>query len=303
MNTNVRVNTPTNAEDTSGLLPILYPNFRPGVLALEHIRQNDLLQGLKHCGAVLLRGFDSEIGSFSGLVERVSTRVSLDPARTFTGRVAQKVDAGTDAVGLHLENGNSPFNSDYAWFFCEEAPRLGSRTTVCDGTRVWKALPQVTRERFLKSPIEYSRRVPEERWKILVMHALKYSSMEIVTFSDLESLCAGSETELILHEDESISYRYRTPAMAVTANGDMTFANSILGPSYNYEKPVIRFCDNGEIIDRDLLRQLSVVMESVTQDVPWEDGDILLIDNRRTMHGRRRIEDIRRTIYNALSDF
>ena len=44
-------------------------------------------------------------------------------------------------------------------------------------------------------------------------------------------------------------------------------------------------------------------MESVTEEVPWQDGDILLVDNCRTMHGRRRIEDTRRTIYNALSDF
>lgn len=296
---------PVRRQDPDNLmsLNIVTPGFRLGAGHLSDLSRDDLRKGLNNGGALLLRDFDTSVAEFSALVERVSDRVSLDPARTFNGRVAQKVDAGTDAVGLHLENGNSPFNSSYAWFFCEEAPRQGSRTTVCDGTRVWRALPQSTRLRFMQSPIEYSRRVSEERWKTLVMHTLRCHSQDEVSFSDLEALCAGTDTGLIHHDNGDISYIYRTAAVYVTDGGDIAFANSILGPSYNYETPVIRFSDNGEEIDRGLRRQLQVVMESVTEEVPWQDGDILLVDNCRTMHGRRRIEDTRRTIYNALSDF
>lgn len=38
-----------------------------------------------------------------------------------------------------------------------------------------------------------------------------------------------------------------------------------------------------------MIERLTQLCETYTQDVAWQDGDVLVIDNKRIMHGRREI--------------
>ncbi|WP_434041193.1 MULTISPECIES: TauD/TfdA family dioxygenase [Sorangium] len=270
---------------------------------LDVLDRSIAMEMLADAGFLLLRGFDASLREFSRLVRRMSARITLDPARSLHGGVAQKVDAGLDAVGLHCENGNSPFMPHLCWFFCEKAASVGSETTVCDGYRVWDALAPAAQRAFLDRDIVYSRRVEAAKWKGFVYHALQgKKAIEDITVDDLLSLAEGRPGTVIRPcDDGAIYYEFQVPAARETLFSDrIAFANSILGPSYNYEKPRITFADR-EAIPPSLLGEVVRVTEAVTMDVAWQDGDVLLIDNTRVMHGRRAILDPRRTIYNALS--
>lgn len=272
--------------------------------SLDSLNKDTLLETLADAGYLLLRGFRTDLGGFSRFVQRMSCRVSLDPARKFHGgEVAQKVDAGFDALGLHCENGNTPFQPDLCWFFCEKAAREGSQTTVCDGYRVWEALSPSTRERFLAEPIQYSRHVDTPRWKSFVFHSLQgRKPMEQLEIGDLVELVRDRDsTTLELNPDGSIAYFFRVPAAHRTLFSErLAFANSILGPSVHYEKPRISFASGAPIPD-EVLAEVSRVTEALTEELDWRDGDVALIDNSRVMHGRRAILDPSRSIYNALS--
>jgi alpha-ketoglutarate-dependent taurine dioxygenase len=277
---------------------------------LDAITPALLAEQLKTSGYVVLRGFEVDLHGFSAFVKQHSKRLSLDPARVFhdaQGKpVAQKVDAGVDAVGLHCENGNSPFWPDLCWFYCEKPPAKGSQTTVCDGVGVFDELSEPARHALLARDIIYSRRVPEHLWKTYVRHGGGSPAGESTQamFDALLALMndAGS-AELTLHDDASITYRFRTPAIlrksAFNPNYH-AFANSIFGPSYNYERPLITF-DDGSPLGQTLMDELERVCDRHTRNINWQKNDIVVIDNRRVMHGRRAIEDTHRTIYNALS--
>ncbi len=216
------------------------------------------------------------------------------------------MDAGTDAVGLHCENGNSPFWPDLCWFYCETPPAKGSQTTVCDGVAVYDDLSESARHALLSRDIVYTRRVPERLWKTYVQHgggASAGDSTEAM-FDALRSLMndAGS-AEIFLHDDASITYRFRTPAILRKSAFNPSyraFASSIFGPSYNYERPLITFHD-GSPLGQALMDELARVSDRHTRNIDWQRNDIVGIDNRRVMHGRRAIKDTNRTIYNALS--
>jgi alpha-ketoglutarate-dependent taurine dioxygenase len=272
---------------------------------LDALNKDDILGQLKETGFILFRGFGAHIEAFSTLVQRLSTRVTLDPARAFNGqgKVAQKVDAGTDAVGLHCENGNSPFQPHLCWFFCEKAATAGSQTTVCDGIEVWNALSEEARNAFYAQPVVYSRNVEETKWKVFAQHLIGHSKpLAQITLQDLlDQMDDPENTTIAANPDGSIHYAYRVGAVHTTQFSDrLAFANSILGPSYNYEKPRITFAD-GSPLPEALLREIAEVTEAKTQNIEWQAGDIALIDNTRTMHGRRAILDADRVIYNALS--
>ncbi|GGJ51413.1 TauD/TfdA family dioxygenase [Streptomyces brasiliensis] len=274
-----------------------------GAAALAGIDSAQLLELLGQAGFLLLRGFDTDMTAFTALVQHTSTSTTLDPARDFYSEVAQKVDAGFDEVGLHTENGNSPFRSHLAWFFCEKAASSGSQTTVCDGYRVWDALSPAAREAFTAQDIVYSRYVAEPQWRGMAHHLLGRSKpADQIEVSELLALTSTLEgTEIVPEADGGIRYAYTTPAAGTTVFGDRpSFANSILGPSFNYEKPKITFADGTEF-PPGLLAEVEAVTAALTENLDWQDGDVAVIDNTRVMHGRRAITDPDRTIYNALS--
>ncbi|MFE6165231.1 TauD/TfdA family dioxygenase [Streptomyces sp. NPDC056486] len=258
---------------------------------------------LADSGHLLIRGFAPNIDEFNELVRRYSSRTTLDPARTFHGDAAQKVDSGHDPIGLHLENGATPFAPDLLWFHCLKAAKSGSETTVCDGFRVWDALSERAKKVFTDQPVKYSRNVPQAMWQRLAAHlsggALHPGQMTVGSLYALAN--DGADVTFTEGPDGSLTYEYTAHAAHPTRRSTRTaWANSLLGPSFNYEAPDIRFADGSEIPD-DVIVEYTEAAEKVTEEVQWEDGDIVLIDNTRVMHGRRAITDPDRAILNAQS--
>lgn len=255
-------------------------------------------------GVVLFRGCMRGTEEFSQFVTTHSSRLSLDPARTMVAGAAQLVDAGVDAVGLHCENGNSPFWPDIAWFYCAEAPRKGSQTTICDGEVVLARLSDRCRTFFEKNDIRYSRTVPGPKWRRLVCHYTPgLDDPALVVIDDLLRIVAGDAGTTISYnpETDEIGYSFVTSAIQQSSFSDRSaFANSVLGPSFNYEKPIIDTA-SGTPIPEALLSEIESVTARATRPVGWQDHDMVMIDNRRVMHGREAICDTRRSIYNALS--
>ncbi|MGH8438067.1 MAG: TauD/TfdA family dioxygenase [Pseudomonas sp.] len=207
-------------------------------------------------------------------------------------------------MGLHCENGNAPIWPDLSWFYCQKAPLTGSQTTLCDGQLVLKDFSQRLVDKFSNQKIRYRRSVPGDKWRRIVCHYNPtINHVDDVKFSDLESI-VGLEpgTTVTYHEEsDSVSYIFVVSAIQRSPfNDKKAFANSILGPSFNYESPVIDFAD-GEAFDATLLKEIEDVTSRHTHIVGWQDGDVVMIDNRRVMHGRERVLDPDRKIFNALS--
>lgn len=264
----------------------------------------DLVELLAEHGCVVLRGFDTDPERFSTLVRSVSSRITIDPARRFAGGdVAQKIEAGLVPQGLHVENGATPWVPDLVWFYCERPATVGSQTTVCDGSAVWERLSGRTRSRFLDQRISFARAMPEERWTSLVWRLLDGRRPRgEVTFDDLLEVTDDAvDVKYQLLPDGAVHYTYFVHAARPTLlGGDVAFANSILTPSVNYEPPVIEF-EDGTPLDAMLMREILEATALETDDVDWEAGDVALVDNSRMMHGRRKIRDVHRSLFNAQS--
>lgn len=272
-------------------------------LSLSDFSIDEVMNLCESSGVVLFRGFETCIDQFSNFVQKNSSRVTLDPARSFHADNAQKVDAGTDPVGLHCENGNAPKLPHFIWFYCKKAASSGSQTTYCDGRGVWDRLSDNTKSIFSQQKIKYSRTVPEQLWKNYLAYELpNISSPEEVEISHLTELSGQVPGQsFILNDDMSVHYEFTVGAAHETIfSEDLVFANSILGPSFNYEKPQITL-EDGTPIPEDILAEIQLITSQETQEIDWQDGDVVMIDNTRFMHGRRAIEDPVREIYAALS--
>ena len=248
-------------------------------------------QILAKSGWVLLRGFPLNLTSFSQIIKLLCRQLTFDPAREYSNNSTQKVNSGTSAIGLHIENGNTPLPPDLVAFYSEKSANIGSQTTVCDGVEVYQNMSDELKALF-EHPITVSRTLPSKLWRQYVadQHPA-ISSIDEVNEGHLDDLNAlAPNQKAILNCDDSLTYRLAiNPCIKGAFSEEIAFANAILGPSFNYEKPTVTL-STGEEITETLKQELTLLAERFTHEISWQDNDLVLIDNKRVMHGRRAIE-------------
>ncbi|MEW6999629.1 TauD/TfdA family dioxygenase [Colwelliaceae bacterium BS250] len=250
---------------------------------------NDIKYQLADKGWVLLRGYPVDIEIFSDLLQQLCSHLTFDPARQSVTEANPKIDAGTCPVGLHIENGNTPLPPDIVGLYSGKSAILGSQTTLCDGVALWQSMPEKLQALF-SQPITVRRTLPSHIWKRYVANAPAITDVNTVSEFDLEVfLGAAPGHKGQLNSDGDLDYQLTiNPVTSDNLSEQKAFANAILGPSFNYENPTYTFADGSAVTD-DLISQLTLLAEQVTGDLKWQDGDVVIIDNKRVMHGRRRI--------------
>lgn len=276
----------TSLETTNTLVATIQNNSLENNHIIDQVNN-----GLIEQGWILLRGFDSSMESFSTLMDSLCSRLTFDPAREYGSKTSQKVNAGTDAVGLHIENGNTPFPPDVVAFYSKKSAAYGSQTTLCDGHQIFNKLSSELRS-LLSQKMTVSRRLPEKVWKqYLVNEVDALKSIYQVTEEDLQEMIAKNDSSNKSYLDKNMvlhSCLEVTPIIESCYSSLKAFANTILGPSFNYETPVFTL-SNGKQISKQMCSELKILCEQHTHEIQWMDGDIVVIDNTRVMHGRREI--------------
>lgn len=245
---------------------------------------------LASSGWMLIEKTSLDLQGFSAFFQSLCDVLTFDPARQFASNVAQTVDAGTAAVGLHIENGNTPMPPDVVAFFSMRSASSGAQTTVCDGAVVYQALPEPLKNR-LAQPYFMTRHLPKKIWQRYVATANAIADPSSVTIQQLDDFIrANPNQSCVMQSDGGILYRLRIPAIrADNFAGIPAYANALLGPSYNYEPPEYHAHD-GTPLETALFEDLAAICEEHTQEIAWQDGDVTVIDNKRCLHGRRAIE-------------
>lgn len=258
-------------------------------------KTSDILTALKTHGWMLLRGHHYDVDTFSQLMSQLCQTLTYDPARQNITSEAQKVDAGAHAIGLHIENGNTPMPPDVIAFFSELSAKKGSQTTICDGYAVYQALSPELKATF-SQPMRISRYLPQAIWQNYVATATgRTDAADQISLDDLDKFIAATTSKTLTHHvepqtDGGVRYVLQVPAIREdNLSGQFAFANTLLGPSFNYEKPKFTLA-NSQSVDDELITKLTRICEVHTQEIAWQNGDVVILDNKRIMHGRRQID-------------
>ena len=270
-------------------------NIEQSIFDLEQSRSypasshTEIKNTLREQGWILLRHEHYDVQRFSELMTTLCQKLTYDPARENITQQSQKVDAGTQAVGLHIENGTTPLPPDIIAFFSEVSASQGSQTTVCDGHAVYNSLSEPLKQKFA-APMTISRYLPKQIWQKYVATALNIAEADNVTWEDLNKFIQMIPGQAISPAHEGgVEYHLQMNMIRHdNLKGVPAFANTILGPSYNYQKTKFTFADGREI-SQELIAELAELCEQHTQEIDWQDGDVAIIDNKRLMHGRREI--------------
>lgn len=264
-----------------------------GRTSLRDLPLEPVVDVFRESGALLFRGFGPEPGDFAAFTDRFSSstlgrlHMAQNRREVADDKGTSTVNLGMRHVGPHAELGYSPQRPDLLWFSCVRPSADGGQTTLFDGIKVWERLPDPLREKFATTDLLYSFEASgQEDWPL-------FTGVPADRARTLELLAAERGVSCTVGGEETIDINYRVPAAGPSRfQGLPAFSNSIV-PNLTGG---VSFADGTPLRSSDGLSILRVCDDLMTP-VDWQEGDILVIDNSRMMHGRLPFSDPSREIH------
>lgn len=223
-----------------------------------------------------------------------------------TERVFTANEAPADVnICLHHEMAQTPIYPSRLFFFCEKAAEQGGATPLCRSDvlfqRMTDELPQFAADCREKGLL-YSHVMPAADDAASGMGRSWKSTWKAETQEEAEARMKelGYSWEWL----DNGCLKVTTPQLQAVrdlGNGKTSFFNQLIAAfhgwkdSRNDPSKSITFGD-GTPLDPATMDRVIEMAEDITFDVPWQTGDVALVDNYVTMHGRRTFEGTRRVL-------
>lgn len=287
-------------------LPLLLEPLTSGVDLFGWVeRRRDILVGHLHKhGGLLFRGFG--IDTWEKL-ERFIKACTDEPMLDYTYRstprsqVQNKVYTSTEyppdqTIMMHNEASYTNTWPGKIWFCCAKAAATGGETPIADSRRVYASMPKDIRNLFTSKKVLYVRNYGP----------LDLPWQEVFGTGDKEAVMAYCRANGLDYEwvgDDGL--RTRQICQAVTRHpitGEMVWFNQAHLFHSSALEPGIRnilreereeeafprnaFFGDGSQIGDEIIARIHDVFRQHTIATPWQNGDVLFLDNVLTAHGR-----------------
>lgn len=266
-------------------------------------------------GAVLLRGFVGVTAESFEATVRAACGDPLEYVERSSPRhaVHKNVYTSTDHPArerIHLHNEQS---YNVVWplricFCCLVAPGAGGATPLADCRRVYERVPADIRQRFAdRGGYRYVRNFGQGAG-LTWQEAFQTSDP-----AEVDRYGAANDIEVQWLPDGGLRTSQRRPAAAQhPRTGEWTWFNHItffhvstlgeamaealLGAFGAEALPNNTYYGDGTEIESDVMETLRAAYAAEIVEFPWQQGDVLLVDNMVTAHGRAPFEPPRQIV-------
>ena len=204
-------------------------------------------------------------------------------------------------VQLHTEYSYSNIWPDQIHFCCVTPAATGGETTVADTSLVLKKLNSKISKEFEEKGITYIRNHHGgggfgPSW----MEAFETKDKDF-----LEAYCKKNDIQVEWMSDGSLRVSQNRPAFRVHPKtgeklwfnqvdqfypaiyGDEIYQTLLMMVGNDKTRlPMYATYGDGSPIPQDYIEEIIAILDEITIPVPWETGDILMVDNMTAMHGR-----------------
>ena len=276
-------------------------------------------QASRH-GAVLFRGFplagaqdfDRFVAAFDlpnfAYEDSLSNAVRvIKTPRVFTANEAPP----SVTIFLHHEMAQTPLYPAKLFFFCEEAAESGGATPLCRSDVLWERLrsecPGFAHDCETRG-LKYSNVMPAENDPTSGMGRSWQSTLRASTREEAEARLSALGYSWTWLPDGCL--RATTPVLPAVRNlddGRTSFFNQLIAAfqgwrdERNDPAKSITFGD-GTPLDRNAVDVATRLGEELSFDVPWQRGDVALVDNYVAMHGRRSFTGTRKVLASLVGE-
>ena len=265
-------------------------------------------------GAVLVRGlplakpeeFDAVVSALGYPNFSYANSLSNAYRINHTPRVFSANEAPADVtIFLHHEMAQTPFYPSKLIFFCQVAAGQGGATPVCRSDILWERL-KAEHGMFAADcetkGLRYTNVMPGEADTKSGMGRSWQSTLSVDSRKAAEVRLAklGYTWEWQANGDLSVTTPV-LPAVRRLANARTSFFNQLIAAFIGWKdtrnNPSRAICfGDGSLLNPTDVAAASAIADELTFDIPWQQGDIALVDNYVAMHGRRMFEGTRKVL-------
>jgi hypothetical protein len=266
-------------------------------------RKDFFRERLLDCGALLFRGCRVEnAGNFERFVRHFSKKELFNYAGGVSPRIALGSGVYTSTeypeqimLSLHNELSYADIFPEHIYFCCLTAPKTGGETTIGDSRRILQKINPEIVERFKRKNICYIRNLSADKGSGYSWQEAFETDCRIAAENRCRTIGASFEWKngggLRLRQIRPATLKHPLRGEEVWFNQADGFHPSNLGEAYFRATDEDEFrlnCRFGDdsTIDSETLRHIREVLESETIPHKWQVGDILILDNLLTSHGR-----------------
>lgn len=316
----VRVSTQELVESSrlqpGSRLPLL---VKPAVDAVDLVNwasghREELASWLLEHGAVLFRGFDVDsVERFRAVTEAISPglleyRDRAAPRVQVSAGVYTSTEFPADQViPLHHEMAYAASWPRKLFFYCDQPPAEGGRTPLTDDRELFANIDPEVRRRFSEKKLMYVRNYGEGvdmGWR---------EAFQTDDRSQVEEFCEAAGIEVEWRGDDRLRTRaLRDSVMTHPETGDTVWFNhahlfhisnvepatrqALLEQLAEDELPRNVFFGDGTPIESAVLDEIRSLYERSAVRFSWQRGDVLVVDNVLTSHGREPFSGQRRIL-------
>ncbi len=259
---------------------------------------------LRTHGAILFRGFQADaLEKFERFIKTVSGELleykdRSSPRHKVSGNIYTSTDYPADHhIFMHNENSYS-----YVWplklfFCCVQPAEQGGETPIADVRKVLQHISPATRQRFIEKGVMYMRNFGDG-------FGLSWQTVfQTTDRAVVEDYCRGTGIRAEWKEGNRLRTRQVRPAIArhpqtgepVWFNHGAFFHISTLEASVRdallaefkeEDLPYNTYYGDGSPFEPAVLEEIRQAYKQEMIAFPWRAGDVLMIDNMLTAHGR-----------------
>ena len=295
-------------------LPLLITPALDGVDLTAWVRANreELESHLSRHGGVLFRGFDvKSVAEFEQFALAVCDPLFGDygdlPPEENGRKVYQSTPYPADkAILFHNEGSHTHRWPLKQFFFCLQAAQQGGETPIVDCRAMYNRLDPRLIDRLSRKQLLYVRNFTD---------GLDVSWQEFFKTEDraeVERYCQRAAIDFEWKEN-GLRTRHLSPAVVRhPKNGEMVFFNQVQLHHIACLEPAVResllemygeedlprnvYYGDGSPIEDSVMEEISRAYQETAVSFPWQEGDIILLDNMLIAHGRNPFVGPRRIV-------
>jgi natural product biosynthesis luciferase-like monooxygenase protein len=265
---------------------------------------------LKH-GAILFRGFGAgSAGEFErfalSLCDELFGEYGDLPREEVAGKVYSSTPYPADQpILMHNESSQMHCWPLKIWFYCLTPAAEGGETPVVDCREVYRLLDPAVRARFAEQGLLYVRNFTDG------LDVSWQSFFRTTERTEVERLCRAMNMEYEWKADHGLRTRKHAPAVARhPKTGEAVFFNQLQAHHDSCLDPELRrsllalfgreglprnvYYGDGSPIEDEVVAGLREIYARAAVAFPWRRGDIMMLDNMLSAHGRNSFKGARK---------
>lgn len=299
-----------------GSLPLLIEAPEPGIGLMDVFSELQPLveQHLPLSGAILFRGF--EVGGVNAFRQFAQSfghpLLNYEFGSTPRSNVTQGVYTSTEypahqSIALHNEQAYTLEWPMKIWFYSVIAAQTGGETPIADSREIYRRMPEYIRQRFVEKGLMYVRNYGnglDVAWE----HVFNTEDRSVV-----EAYCQAHAIEWEWKDDGELRTRQVCQAVAVhPSTGDRVWFNqahlfhvsnlpqevreTLLDIVDEEDLPRNVYYGDGTPIEPEVLDEVRQVLDACAISFPWQEGDVLMLDNMLAAHARSPFTGARKVV-------